>query len=316
MLCEQRNVTGCAPMKELFQLPGIVSVLNTPFLADDSLDLDGLRQNVEYAIDAGVAGFLVPAMAAEVGNLSARERGALVETVVQTVEGRVPVIGGASAPDRAGRRDAARELVRIGCAGILANIPFDHEEQYLRDAAELASLGPGFLMLQDWDFAGGGLPLPVVVRVFKEVESFRCLKIETANACAKYTAVLAATDGRLHVSGGWAVTQMIEGLDRGVHAFMPTGLHRAYVRIFSQYTGGARDRAVDLFRRLSPILSFSNQSLDVSIRFFKRLLHAQGIYATPRVRIPRTILDPGHDARESDLIRVAIQIENELTSNL
>jgi 4-hydroxy-tetrahydrodipicolinate synthase len=299
-------------MKQLFDLPGIITVLNTPFLADDSLDLDGLRKNVRYAIDAGVAGFLVPAMASEVGKLSTRERLKLVETVVTAVAGRVPVIGGASAPLQSERVAAARDLIQLGCAGILASIPFDGEEPYRRDVRELASLGPGFLMLQDWDFTGEGLPLPIIVRLFDEVDAFRCLKIETANASAKYTRVLEETAGRLHVSGGWAVTQMIEGLDRGVHAFMPTGLHRAYARIFALHARGNREQAIVLFHRLCPILAFSNQHLDVSIQFFKRLLHAQGIYATPRVRGPILPFDRLQERRAEELVRLAIGIEDEL----
>jgi len=35
---------------------------------------------------------------------------------------------------------------------------------------------------------------------------------------------VAATEGRLNVSGGWAVPQLMEALDRGVHAVMPGGL--------------------------------------------------------------------------------------------
>ncbi|NUM54862.1 MAG: dihydrodipicolinate synthase family protein [Candidatus Hydrogenedentes bacterium] len=299
-------------MKELLELRGIVTVLNTPFLSDDTLDLDGVRRNVAYAIDAGVAGFLVPAMASEVGKLSAHERLAVVDCVVTTTSGRVPVIGGASAPCQSDRLAAARDLIGLGCAGILVSIPYESDESYRRDVHGLAELQPNFLMLQDWDFTGSGLPLPLIVQLFDEVESFRCLKIETANAGAKYTNVLNATAGRLHVSGGWAVTQMIEGLDRGVHAFMPTGLHRAYARIFSQYAEDDRSGAVALFHRLCPILAFSNQHLDISIHFFKRLLHTQGIYATARVRNPITPFDAYQERRAAELIALAVEIENDL----
>lgn len=302
-------------MKHLLDLHGIVTVLNTPFLDDDTLDLDGLRRNVHYAIDAGVAGFLVPAMASEVGALTAAERLALVETVVATAAGRVPVIGGASAPSQAERLDAARGLVRLGCAGVLASIPYENDDSYRRDVHELAALGPGFLMLQDWDFTGEGLPLPLIVRLFDEVGAFRCLKIETANAGAKYTQVLESTGGRLHVSGGWAVTQMIEGLDRGVHAFMPTGMHRAYARIYSHYAAGRRDRAVELFHRLCPVLAFSNQNLGISIRFFKRLLHAQGVYTTANCRAPVAALDAFQVRRATELAAVAADIERELDAD-
>lgn len=42
----------------------------------------------------------------------------------------------------------------------------------------------------------------------------------------RYTDALVATRGKLHVAGGWAVTQMIEALDRGVACMLPTGATR------------------------------------------------------------------------------------------
>ncbi len=287
------------PEKTLLQMPGIITVLNTPFTADDAIDVDGLRKHVEYALRAGVAGFLVPAMAAEVGKLSADERELMVRAVLETVRGRVPVIGGASAPTAQERVRTARQLTNLGCDGILVSIPFENEAQYARDVQAVSDQHPPFLMLQDWDAMGSGVPVPLIARLFDEVESFRCLKVEVVNAGVKYSAVLEATQGRLHVSGGWAVMQMIEALDRGVHAFMPTGLHEVYTRIFALYQEGRRGDARMLFNRLLPVLAFSNQHLDISIHFFKRLLHRQGVYATDRVRPPILTFDD-HHARIAD----------------
>jgi len=140
------------------------------------------------------------------------------------------------------------------------------------------------------------------VRLFEEIDVFRCLKVEVVPAGTKYTEVIEATAGRLHVSGGWAVMQMIEGLDRGVHAFMPTGMHAIYTRIYSLYMEGDRAGARDLFERLLPVLAFSNQHLDISIHFFKRLLHRQGVYATPNVREPLLPFDAFHAAIADELI--------------
>lgn len=296
-------------MKSLLDLRGIVTVLNTPFTQDDALDLPGLRGNVRAALEAGVAGFLVPAMAAEVAKLSEDERFALVAAVVEETRGRVPVIGGASAASREARLRIAARCIALGCGGILVGIPFEDEAVYATSIRELADLKPGFLMIQDWDAAGYGLPVALIARLFAEVEAFRCLKIEVVPAGTKYTEVLEATDGRLHVSGGWAVTQMIEGLDRGVHAFMPTGMHRIYTRIYRLYAAGRRDEARTLFDAIAPVLAFSNQHLDISIHFFKRLLHAQGVYATPRVRQPILPFDAVHERIGQELIARVNAIE-------
>ena len=294
--------------KQLLELRGIITVLNTPFNDDDAVDLPSLRRNVRYALESGVAGFLVPAMASEVDKLSAEERRRIVEAVLAENGGRVAVIGGSSAATAEERKQNAAALIELGCDGILASIPFQDEVQYEREVRALDALGPGFLMLQDWDFHGYGLPISLIASLFEEVESFRCLKVEVVPAGVKYSEVLAITDGRLHVSGGWAVMQIIEALDRGVHAFMPTGMHELYTRIYDLYRSGRREQARSLFERLLPVLAFANQHLDISVHFFKRLLHKQGIYATSRVREPVLPFDQVHEKLADQLIERTIEL--------
>ena len=123
--------------KQLLELRGIITVLNTPFGDDDAVDLPSLGRNVRYALEAGVAGFLVPAMAAEVGKLSAAERRRIVEAVLAENSGRVPVIGGASAATAQERKENAATLIAQGCQGVLVSIPFQNEAQYEREVREL-----------------------------------------------------------------------------------------------------------------------------------------------------------------------------------
>lgn len=293
-------------------LRGIVTVLNTPFSDDDRVDADALARNVEYALESGVAGFLVPAMASEVYRLRPDERALLVRTTLETVRGRVPVIGGASAATETERLEAARRWIELGCDGVLVSIPYQDDGDYMRQVKTLARLQPGFLMLQDWDAQGYGLPLPLILNLFERVDAFKSIKIEVVPAGVKYTQVLDSTGGELHVAGGWAVTQMIEALDRCVHTLMPTGLHPIYTRIYSLYQAGKRAEAVALFRRLQPILMFSNQHLDISIHFFKRLLHRQGIYPTDRVRQPILPFDCYHARIADELIAEALELSREV----
>ena len=290
-------------------LRGIITVLNTPFSADGTIDAAGLERHVAYALGAGVSGFLVPALASEVGKLSEAERELVVTTALDVCDGKCPVIGGASAGCLEERVRWTRRLTELGCDGVLVAVPYENERQYVDDVHAVATAGPGFLMVQDWDASGYGVPVPLIARLFEEVACFRCLKIEVVPAGRKYSEVLAATGGLLHVSGGWAVTQMIEGLDRGVHAFMPTGLHRTYTAIYRRYCAGDREGARRLFERLLPVLAFSNQHLDISIHFFKRLLHAQGIYSTPLCREPILPFDEHHARVAEEMIARAMELE-------
>jgi dihydrodipicolinate synthase/N-acetylneuraminate lyase len=290
---------------------GIVTVLNTPFSDGGAPDLPALKAHVRYALGAGVAGFLVPAMAAEVDTLSRAERRDIVRTVVEAAGGRVPVIGGASAP-REQRVGIAAELTALGCKGVLVSIPFTDEDEYRRQVLDVAAAGMDYLMLQDWDASSSGLPLELIVRLAEDVPSFRCLKVESVPAGPKYSAVKKACRERLQVAGGWSVMHLIDGLDRGVDIFMPTGLHELYVGVLRLYHGGRRDEALRWFRRLLPILTFSNQHLEVSICFFKRLLFRQGLYSSDKVRISTRFWDEFNRRRADELIDEALNLIDEL----
>ncbi len=293
-------------------LSGIVTVLNTPFTGSNEIDEPGLRANVRRALAAGVSGFLVPAMAGEVSRLSATERTELVKIVLDESAGTVGVVGGASASTQLERIELAGELVALGCSAVLVALPYQDDVSYSRQLRQLAHEIDAPLMIQDWDPHGYGAPTELLAKLFEELPSFASVKIEVVPAGPKYTEILNATKGRIHVAGGWAVGQMIEGLDRGVHSFMPTGMHEIYCEIVRRYRSGYRAQAVTLFRRLLPILAFSNQHLDISIRFFKRLLWREGIYATANVREPLLEFDEIHLATADTLIEEAIAITGEL----
>ncbi len=296
----------------LFPLFGIVTVLNTPFSDKGDIDFSALRKNVLYALETGIAGFLVPAMASEVYKLSETERIEMVNTVLETVNNRVPVIAGAGEIDLQKSKRLISEYIRLGCKNVLFQIPFQNENQFKKHFFELAETGPQMIMLQDWDAFGYGLPDHLILELFEKVEAFRCLKVETVPAGVKYSRILELTKGKLNVSGGWAVSQMIEGLKRGVHAFMPTGMHRIYCEIYRLWKAGNEAEAENLFGEILPVLAFSNQHLDISIHFFKRLLFKQGIYPTELVREPILPFDSVHRQIADKLIDLVIGIENKI----
>ena len=298
--------------KTLYPLFGIVTVLNTPFKTDGRIDYAALRLHVREALAAGVVGFLVPALASEVYQLSQLERCKLVETVLETVNGEVPVFAGAGETDLAKAKSLLKSYIELGCKQVLFQIPFRDETQFKTDFYRLAEVDVQTIMLQDWDPSGYGLPEHVICELFEQVEAFQCLKIETVPAGYKYSRMLSLTAGRLHVSGGWAVTQMIEGLERGVHAFMPTAMHWVYTEIYSCWKQGKTEEATELFYRILPVLAFSNQHLEISIHFFKRLLARKGMYPSAHVRVSSIPFDSHHHVTANRLIQQVIQLENQI----
>ena len=257
--------------------------LNTPFDAHDRIDYRSLERLVEFHLKQGANGFLVPAQAAEVLQLSLAERRDVVRCVRQNSEGHAQLIAGATASDEGDAFLAARAALAEGCEGILVEVP---EKRRGNRAAiveffdSFATLEMPVLMIQDLDWTGFGMDLDLIVELFDRIEAFRSLKVEVVPAGPKYSAVIKATGGRLHVAGGWASNQLIEALDRGVSAIMPTAMTGLFVRVFEAYRSGNREEAMVWFHRMLPVLAFTRQHLDISIHFHKRLFHYRGIFDT------------------------------------
>jgi dihydrodipicolinate synthase/N-acetylneuraminate lyase len=166
-------------------------------------------------------------------------------------------------------------------------------------------------MIQDLEWGGYGLPVEFIVEAFETVPAFRCLKVEVAPAGPKYTAVLAATGGKLHVSGGWAAEQMIEALDRGVDVFMPTAMTGIYDKVYRAHRAGQRESARQWFHKILPVLAFTHQHLDISIQFYKRLFQHRGLFENSRLRKKAQPYDSYHEKYGAEMIRHLDEVERE-----
>ena len=276
---------------DLSGVRGIVSAVQTPFDAGGELDPASLRRLVEDAIAAGVDGFLSTAVAGEVDTLSMAERAQVIETITSIAGGRVPLIAGASSNDVHECRAVAGLAVEMNASAYLVGVPpplYQTPEailpffQAVTDGIELP------LVIQDFELNGPGMDMRLICELKKHLPNLAGLKIETVPAGPKYTAVREALGSDFWIAGGWAVQQFIEALDRGVDAMIPeASMVRVYKRVQVLYEQGRREAAETLFRRLLPILAFTNQETANSIAFFKTLLVRKGIFRTAGMRVDR-----------------------------
>jgi len=71
---------------------GFIPVMLTPFTTDLQVDYSCLRQLTEFYLDAGSVGLFANCLSSEMYELSDEERLKVIETVVNQVAGRVPVV--------------------------------------------------------------------------------------------------------------------------------------------------------------------------------------------------------------------------------
>jgi 4-hydroxy-tetrahydrodipicolinate synthase len=293
----------------LTNLRGIVPSLNTPFLPNDTIDEAGVRRLVEATIEAGCAGMLVLAVAAENRNLSFQERGRIGRIIAEANARRLPVIVNVTGPDLTQSVALSRQARVIGADALCYQVdPRKSLDQLRSEIDQVAEPGPEIVVVQDLDWTGNGLPLPVIEGLARHCPRFQAIKIESVLAGPKYSQVLEAFEGSLHVSGGWAAGQMMEALRRGVHAFMPTAMDHLYGRVYELFRAGQVQQAQAAFERMLPILAFTQQHIDISILFFKELRRAQGLFATAACRCGLT-LDPIQQATARELVTRAMDLD-------
>lgn len=103
---------------------GTATALVTPFKKDGSVDEPTLRKFVDFQLKGGVEALVPVGSTGEGATLTDDEQAFVIETVVDQVNGKVPVIGGASSNSTAKAIALAKRVKQTGADAILSVAPF------------------------------------------------------------------------------------------------------------------------------------------------------------------------------------------------
>jgi Dihydrodipicolinate synthetase family len=106
------------------QLRGVLTALATPFAQDGYVDEASLRALADRSVTGGVHGVVACGSTGEVSALSSDERRLVVETVVDHVAGRIPVIAQTGATSTAEAIRLSRHAQAAGADVIMAVAPY------------------------------------------------------------------------------------------------------------------------------------------------------------------------------------------------
>ncbi|MPZ21814.1 MAG: 5-dehydro-4-deoxyglucarate dehydratase [Luteitalea sp.] len=182
------------------RLTGVIAFPVTPFLADGSLDVDGLRRNVEALAAHPFCGLVAAGGTGELYSLSEAEHRLVVETSVQAIGGRMPVIAGVGG-SIALACEQARQAAAAGAAGILALPPYYPEADetglvaYYRGIGASTALG---LLVYSRDWVNPG---PAFVERVANIPTLIAWKDGQGNI-RRYQIIMASIGDRLHWIGG------------------------------------------------------------------------------------------------------------------
>lgn len=98
----------------------------TPFGEDDEIDFSRLAAEARYLKQVGVSGMVVGGSMGEGAGMSPEELGEAVRTVIEAVEGTLPVLGAIIADSSAEALRLARALRKAGAQGLQVPPPHFH----------------------------------------------------------------------------------------------------------------------------------------------------------------------------------------------
>ncbi|MFN4311742.1 MAG: dihydrodipicolinate synthase family protein [Ferrovibrio sp.] len=271
---------------------GVFIISVTPFTDTGALDLESTDRMVDFYMEKGVTGFTLLGMMGEAPKLTMAESRSFVQRVLKRLNGRVPVVVGASSPGFASMAELAKAVMDDGAAGVMIAPPGtlktdDQIVAYYENAVEAIGADVPFVVQDFPQSTNVHMAVGVIARIIKGLPSCVMLKHEDWPGLAKLSALRAMADlRRVSILVGNGGVFLPEEMERGADGAM-TGF--AYpemmVDVVAAYQQGKPDRARDIFDAYLPLARYEQQpGPGLAIR--KYVLQKRGVIASAALRKP------------------------------
>ena len=272
---------------------GMYVISATPFADDGALDLDSARSLMDFYLACGVTGITILGIMGEAPKLSPDESLQFTKAVLKHVDGKVPVVVGASAPGIDNLSLFAKRVSDAGAAGVMiAPIPGlkTDEQVYGYFEQVTARLGDIPWVLQDYPQTTTVHMAPyLITRMVHDFKGLVMFKHEDWPGLNKISTVREAErhgTRRISILIGNGGLHYPQELGRGVDGAM-TGFAYpdAMVKTQELYKAGKREDAEDIFDAYLPIIRHELQpGLGLAIR--KYILKRRNAIRSDRLRAP------------------------------
>ena len=287
---------------------GVFPVVPTAFTESGELDLASQKRCVDFMIDAGSNGLCILANFSEQFLLSDDEREVLTQTILEHVDGRVPVIVTTTHFGTQVCAQRSRRAQDMGAAMVMVMPPYHGatfrvpEEKIFEFYAGLSDAIDIPIMIQDAPASGTVLSAAFLARMAKEIRQVSYFKIETAGAASKLRELIRL--GGDAIEGPWdgeeGITLMPD-LDAGATGAMTGGAYPDGIRlIVDAYAAGRRDEATAVYQQWLPLINYENRQ--GGILTAKALMKEGGVIACEAPRHPWPAM---HPATRAGLIETA-----------
>ena len=282
---------------------GSAVALVTPF-TQEGINFDALKRLLDFQLDNGTDALVICGTTGEPATMTVEEKHAVMQTAIQHVAGRRPVILGTGGNNTAAVIQESKYAEDLGADALLIVTPYYNkcsQEGLLRHYFAIAEQTTLPIILYNVPGRTGVNLLPATAARLAEHPRLAAIK-EASGNISQIAETIRLTRGRMDIySGNDDQTLPILALGgKGVISVSANVIPRVMHDICALYHSGKTDEARDLFLEYNPL----NLALftDVNPIPVKTALNHMGFAAGP-LRLPLCEMSPAAEAALTETLR-------------
>ena len=292
-------------MTQTSHMQGIFGLLPTPYRENLEIHKKDLSKVAKFCCDTGQHGIVWPVMVGEFWFLGEHERLDALDTVLETVNGEIPVVFGCSGISIPQVLLYARAAEKAGVDAVIAMAPDRIDQHGTIDMYQrLAEVFSGPIIVQNAD---NYAPLngEQLASLVDEIPQIQYIK-EERQPGPKHIAEVASvvSDQVKCIFGGAGGKFIIDEMNRGAKGNMPAcEFGDILVKINNLWKNNETEAARSLHRKLLPLINLENHP------FMRYILKRRGVFSNLIERAPtgKLSLDESDRFEISELLKMITQ---------
>lgn len=271
---------------------GVMPAITTPFREDLSIDHEFLAKHVNWLVDHGSRGIVALGSLGEAATLTFAEKVEILQTCVDAVGKRVPIIAGVSSLSTTEAVELAQAAESAGCSGLMVLPPYVYrgtwDETRAHFSAVISATGLS-CMLYNNPVAYGTDIVPEQVLELADLHTNLHAVKESSTDVRRISGIRAVLDDRLAIFVG-VDDAIVEGMAVGAVGWIAglvNAMPKESIELFELCRRKEWGLAFDLYRWFLPLLR-----LDTVPKFVQliKLVQQEVSMGDERVRAPRYVL--------------------------
>jgi 4-hydroxy-tetrahydrodipicolinate synthase len=273
------------------EFKGCWPVAPTPFKPNGEVDKEGMKRVIDCMVDQKVDGICILANYSEQFLLSDEEREILTKLCIEHVAGRVPVITTVSHFSTDIALSRAKLVKALGGEMIMMMAPYHGAlmkgtpQQTFEQFSKVGEANVT-IMVQDAPLSGVDLPVPLLIKMAKEIEMVKCFKIECAQAASKLRVLI--KEGGEVIEGpfdGEEGITLFADLEAGATGNMSSAMIPDLIRpVVTDFLDGKIEKAESQYNNILPLINYENRQC--GFRAAKVIMKEGGVIGSDFCRHP------------------------------